>query len=361
MLALLDDPAKIKRLDSQNMLGSLRSIGKQVEQIAAAAAAFRVPNDFKKVRNVVFAGMGGSTLGAHFIKTLFADDLAVPLEIVNYYKLPAFAGAESLAVISSYSGTTEEALAALQDARRRKAKVLIITSGGELKEAAERLRIPALIFSTENNPCGSPRMGLGYTTLGPMLLLKRLGLVALPSGTVARLVAALARAEKRLGIGAKTSANPAKQFAQALLGRSVWYIGAEHLAGSAHIAANQMNENAKRFAGYFLIPELNHHLLEGLRFPAGNRGNLSFVLVESALYDTRIRKRFVVTKEILAKNKISFVSYVCEEKSRLEQAAETLVLSSYLSYYSALLAGIDPTAIPVVDYFKAALTRRGER
>lgn len=355
MSTILDNLVKIKQLDSQNMLGSLQSIFKQVEQIAAEVQKCTIPQDFKQVRNVVVAGMGGSTLGAHIIKTLFANELTVPLEVINYYQLPAFVNADSLVVVISYSGTTEEALAVLEDARRRQAKILVVTSGGELKKKVETLHLTALVFSTENNPCGSPRMGLGYTAIGPLLLLNKIGILTLSKEATKEIVAALQRYEKNWGVKSATANNLAKQSAYELLGRSVWYIGAEHLAGNVHVAANQMNENAKRFAGYFFIPELNHHLMEGLQFPVDNKNNLSFVLVESTFYDEHIKKRFAVTKEILKKNKIPLVSYVCRGKSRLAQVAETLVLSSYLSYYSALLEGVDPTAIPIVDYFKAAL------
>lgn len=357
---MLDDIAKIKQLDSQNMLGSLQSIGQQVEQIAAEVDRLLVPEDYKQAQGIVVAGMGGSTLGAHIIKTLFAAELRVPVEIVNYYTLPAFVSAKTLVVISSYSGTTEEAIAAFKDARRRQAKILIVTSGGELKKTAEEFQIPALVFSTENNPCGSPRMGLGYTAIGPILLLQKMGFLTLPPQAAEKIIDVLAHAEQNWGAASPAVANTAKQFSEKLLGRSVWYIGAEHLVGSVHVAANQMNENAKRFAGYFVIPELNHHLLEGLQFPTNNKERLSFVLVESSFYNQHIQKRFAVTKEILTKNEIPFVSYMCQEKTPFEQVAEMLVLSSYLSYYSALLEGIDPTAIPIVDYFKAALRQQAK-
>ena len=132
-------------------------------------------------------------------------------------------------------------------------------------------------------------------------------------------------------------------------------VGAEHLAGNVHAGANQMNENSKRFAGYFLVPELNHHLMEGMMNPKSNGENLLFILVESDLYDNRIQKRFYITKNILEKNGIAYQIYSCKEKSKLAQAAEVLALTSFTSFYSALLEGIDPTAIPFVDYFKEQL------
>jgi glucose/mannose-6-phosphate isomerase len=129
------------------------------------------------------------------------------------------------------------------------------------------------------------------------------------------------------------------------------------LAGNAHAAANQMDENAKRFAGYYLIPELNHHLMEGMLYPKSNKKDIIFVLFESGLYHKRVQKRFAVTKKVLDKNKIKYLSYQCGSTDKLLQAGEVLVLSSYVSFYSAILEGIDPTAIPYVDFFKEELKK----
>jgi glucose/mannose-6-phosphate isomerase len=129
------------------------------------------------------------------------------------------------------------------------------------------------------------------------------------------------------------------------------------LGGNAHIGANQMNENAKRFAGYFLVPELNHHLMEGLVYPKTNSKNVLFVFIESNLYDKRIQKRYEIGKQVLDQHKIPVVSYIAQEKNALAQVFEVLLFTSFASYYSALLEGIDPTAIPVVDFFKTQLKK----
>lgn len=357
MSYILDNLGAIKKLDSQNMLGSIERLGAQIEQVYKQAEKLKLPASYKKAKSIVVLGMGGSTLGAHVIKAAFFDKLKLPVEIVNGYHVPATVGRDTLVVVSSYSGTTEEPIAAMAEARRRQAKLAIITSGGKLAAAAKKFKIPALIFTTENNPCGSPRMGLGYLMFGKIILLAKAGLLKIGRSELSALLATIKRAGARFGVNSPSDTNPAKLAATALLGKSVWYVGAEHLGGNAHVAANQMNENAKRFAGYFLIPELNHHLLEGMKFPATNSDAIAFVLFESSLYDPRVIKRFGVTKEILQKNNIKFISFAGTEKKPLLQAAEALVFSSYASYYSALLEGIDPTAIPVVDYFKEALKK----
>lgn len=356
-ISILDTPSTIKSLDSQNMLGSIEHLHKQVKQIVSESASLTFPDSYKNITSVVILGMGGSTLGAHVLKSLYAHELRVPVEIINGYRIPRYVSEKTLAIVSSYSGTTEEPVAAMKEAHERGAQIVVIASGGTLAEEARKNNFPALIFSTINNPCGSPRMGLGYSLAGQMMIFHKAGLLSFSEDDIKTLVQALEKYEALYGAGQATMDNTPRRIALGLDPYSLWYVGAEHLIGSAHVAANQMNENAKRFAGFFTIPELNHHLMEGMRFPISNSQTLGFVFLESELYDERIKKRFEITKQILEKDKVTYFSYKFQEKTSLGQVAEALVFSSYLSFYTAIVEGIDPTAIPVVDFFKEQLKK----
>jgi len=353
---ILNNIEAIKKLDSKQMLGSLELLSAQVEEVFACAKNLKVPANYKKVKNIVVLGMGGSTLGAHILKSVFFDELKAPIEIVNGYHVPEYVDKNSFVVISSYSGTTEEPVFAMKEAMKRKAKLAVISSGGDLAKVSTASKIPGLIFSTNNNPCGSPRMGLGYSIVGQMVLFAKAGLIKLTNKDIEKIIFVLKKYNDEFGTS-NLDKNPAKAMAKNLFGRSVWYVGAEHLSGNVHAAANQTNENAKRFAAYFLIPELNHHLMEGMFYPESNKSVLGFVLIESALYDQRIAKRFDITKKVLDKNEIKYWSYQAQEKDKLLQACEVLVFGSYVSFYGAMLQGIDPTAIPFVDFFKEQLKK----
>ena len=354
---MLDDKAKISALDSKNMLGSIQLLGKQVEEVLAQVKKVKIPTAYKKAGNVVFLGMGGSALGAHLIKSVFLESLQIPVEIVNGYNAPKFVNEKSLVIPSSYSGSTEEIISAAADAKNKKAKIMVIASGGKLADWANQNKIPSLVFTTNNNPCGSPRMGLGYSIFGQIALLANAGTLKLSAGEVKNALQTISKFNSMFGVDNPEEKNPAKQLATSLLGKSVWYLASEHLAGNAHIAANQMNENAKRFGGYFAVPEMNHHLMEGTPYPESNKNDIKFVLLESQLYDKRVQKRYEITKQVLDNKKIAFTSYQCQESKKLLQACEVLVLGSYVSFYSAMLQGIDPTAIPLVDFFKEQLKK----
>ncbi len=356
-IIMLDNQSKIAQLDSKNMRGSIESLGKQIEEVLTQAKLVKMPTSYKKVSNIVFFGMGGSGIGMHFIKSVFFNSLKIPVEIINGYHSPMFLSNKSLVIASSYSGSTEEILHAVQEAKKKKAKILVVCSGGQLADWARKNKVPALVFEVNNNPCGSPRMGLGYSIFGQIAMLANLGIVKLSPLEIKAILQVIYRYIKLFGISSSQEENSAKQIATSVFGKSVWYVGSEHLSGNAHVAANQLNENAKRFSGYFLIPELNHHLMEGMLYPEHNKQTVKFVFLRSDLYDKKVQKRYEITKQILDKNGIEHVSYVAQERNKLLQACEVLVLGSYISFYSAMLQGIDPTAIPFVDFFKEQLKK----
>lgn len=334
------------------MLGSLQALSRQVAQIWHEAVGLEFPADYKRADEVVVLGVGGSAIGADVVRSVFASELKVPVQIVNGYNPPAFVDNKTLVIASSYSGNTEEVESAAKQALAKKARVVVISAGGNLQTFARKNKLPALIFSTKNNPCGSPRMGLGYSIIGQLALFSKLGFLRVNEKEIVAIIKTMQKYEALFGVKSLTSNNFAKQLAERLLDRSVWYIASEHLLGNAHVAANQMNENGKRFGGYFALPELNHHLLEGMLNPKSNKDTLLFVLIKSKLYHSRNQKRYGITKKVLDKNGIQTISYACQEKTKIGQMCEVLVLSGYASFYSAVLAGIDPTPIPFVDFFK---------
>lgn len=355
MLQILDNREEIKCLDSMKMLESIEKLGEQIEEIHSLVKKLKFPANYNKSKQIVFLGMGGSALGAHCIKSIFQEKISVPISIINDYAIPSSVNKDTLIFAVSYSGNTAETVAALKSARKKGAKIIYLTSGGILQQEGLKNKLPGLVFTTNNNPCGSPRMGLGYTVFGPLLILSQLGFVKVSSGDIKKIVQTAKKYIDEFGVAKHQEKNIAKNTAEKLLKSTVWFVGAEHLSGNVHITANQMNENAKRFGGYYLIPELNHHLLEGLKFPATNNEGLFFVFIESNLYKDNIQKRFGVTKEIVQSNNVSIATYKCEQKTPLLQMVEVLVFGSYLSFYTAIAEGVDPTAIPYVNYLKAAM------
>ena len=129
----------------------------------------------------------------------------------------------------------------------------------------------------------------------------------------------------------------------------------EFLIGASHVFRNQLNETSKNFSTYSPLPELNHHLLEGLKNPKDK--NLTVLFLESDLYSEKLKKRIELTKTVVEKNQIPYLSYKAGSPDKLGQTMEVLSLGGYLTFYLSMLYNQDPSLIPWVDYFKEQLKK----
>lgn len=333
----------IERLDPHQVGLSISLLPKQ---IAFVAKDFPKNAKLPPQRNwdsVVICAMGGSALGADLLRYAYADFLTVPVTIVQGYRVPAFADRNTLVVLCSYSGTTEEIIFCLKNARSRKLTSFVIASGGEMMRLAKQFRMPRYAFSTEFNPSGQPRIGTGYTMTSLYMLLRDARVLKPGAPNLFTAARAIPPEQGR-----------ALAAAQKLRGHSFIVIGAEHLRGNAHIMSNQLNESAKAFAPYFFLSELNHHLLEGLGSLRAARRHWTVIFLDSNSYAKRMQRRVVVTRHVIEKQGFKTLT-VSFSGTRVAQGLAALSYGSWLSYYLAILEGIRPSEIPWVDYFKKAL------
>jgi glucose/mannose-6-phosphate isomerase len=147
----------------------------------------------------------------------------------------------------------------------------------------------------------------------------------------------------------------AKQLTQKLVNACPSFIVAEFLNGCGNALANEVNETAKNFAEFRIIPELNHHLMEGLKNPSSMKEISKFVFFFSKLYSPSIQKRFLITREVVEQNGIEAIWHELKTEDKISQVLETLQLGSLMSMYLSEAYGENPTAIPFVDYFKKRL------
>lgn len=355
--SILDSLEAMKQIDKSNVLGSVQSLAAQVRDTWEQVQELELHIDASKIRNVVVAGMGGSQLGPDVIKHVFKDQLEVPFEIYNHYQLPKYVGEDTLVLLSSYSGTTEEIVAAGQEAKASGAQVLVISTGGTLLDMAKDNNWDAHVIKPSHNPSNQPRMAIGYSVFGVVALLIKAGLLSVEESQVQAVIKRIEETAAGLEVDIPQDNNPAKQMAFNMLNRIPVLIAAEHLEGAVHVFNNQLNENAKTYSEYRILPELNHHLMEGLRFPQENDKNLFFVLFNSTLYHPRVQKRVEVTQEVIDRAGIDTTTLLIDSQSRLEQAFEVITFGAYTNFYLAMLENIDPAPIETVDYFKEQLKK----
>ena len=330
-------------LDERNMLGSIDMLAKQVQHAWEATKTVQLPAGVESCAQVVLFGMGGSALGMDVARAVYGSTATVPLLIVNDYIVPGYVSANTFAVLSSCSGTTEETLTAAKIIQSRTKLVAAVTTGGELA------KLPGYVIEPTYNPCGQPRIAVGYAIIGIIRLLQRAGVIQVSDAEIDDVSHFMDGNRELLRDAAQATA---KRCADKL----VLFVGSEHLLGNVHVMTNQTNENGKHFACYFPIPELNHHLLEGLGNPPAAK-QLHIVFVESQLYHERVQKRYEITKRVLDQQGITYESFLPAAATPLQQAFEVLQWGSYASFYIAAAHGVDPSPIPWVDYFKHALAK----
>ncbi|MDD5032070.1 MAG: SIS domain-containing protein [Patescibacteria group bacterium] len=346
-----------KKGEVSRVVESIQFLPDQVRQVLAEARLIKIPSSYSKASEVVVNGMGGSNLGAGIVKAVFGDKMKVPLLIAPGYRVPAHVGKNTLFIISSYSGDTEEPLSVYEEVKKRGAKIIAITSAGKgkLEKLMIKDNIPGYIFKPDFNPSGEPRLGVGYMIFGTAVMLAKAGIFKIKVKEIEDLIADLEIWDRRLRPARETKDNQAKKIALSLFGRQPILVAAEFLLGNLRVWRNQLCENSKNFASYLTLPELNHYALESLANPKSNRKNLIFFFLDSKLYHPRVQTRSRLTKQVVKKSKIKFSSYTLTGKTKLVQAFEALQLGAWASFYLAILNKVNPAEIAWVDWFKKQL------
>lgn len=358
----LDDITQINLLDKKNALDSIRQLPSQCQQAWQESFAIDFPKNYiKDIRNIVVSGMGGSTYGVRVIKSLYdgAEFTKIPIELVNNYWLPGYVNNNSLVILSSYSGNTEETLSCATEAKQKGAKVIGLTSGGELADFLKTNVYPSYIFNPVHNPSAQPRIGVGYMIMGLIGMLAKLGKVPVASPEPEKIITFLEEKSTTLDENAFTAANSAKQMAIKLKDKIPVIIVSDFLDGAAYAIRNPFHETAKQFALYFTIPELNHHLLEGLSYPDELKKFLNFIFFSSNIYDARNSKRMKLTSDVIKQNHIPTETIMLKGVSALTQVFELIQWGAWVTFYLAMLHDIDPSEIPWVDYFKREIKSLG--
>jgi len=353
----LDNVEEIAKLDKGNVYASIQAIIKQAEQAWNEVEAIPIPNSYHNFENIVLSGMGGSALGGRVLHSLFLPNLTIPFEITTNYSLPGYVSDRSLVILSSYSGNTAETISSFHEALNKGGCVFVITTGGKLASLAQENKLPAYLYNPHENPSQQPRMALGYSITALIALFVKLGLIQLNKTDFKVILSSMDRLMAGFEARCPEADNLAKRLAHRMKNKIPVLVASSHLLGIAHAFKNQINENSKTFALLFDIPELNHHLMEGLKYPSEARALYQFIFLESASYKAEILKRYQITQDVISKNSVSFEKYRLETTSKVEQVYEILLLGSFVSFYLAMLYGIDPSPIPWVDYFKKELDK----
>ena len=348
--ALLDNPSFVTSRDPKGMYALAVGFPDQCRSALRIAESTPVALNSAGVRQVVLTGLGGSAAGGDFARALFEADAKVPFCVNRDYALPAFVGTDTLVFATSYSGNTEETLAAYGDARRRGARIVVVTSGGELARRATADNVPIITI-----PGGQPpRTAMGFMLVPVLVSAARLGL--LPRLDITGAAGEVEAATTSWQAESPVRANEAKQLALALHGAVGLLYG---LGGWQAVVAGrwkgQINENAKQHVFSHALPEMNHNEILGWE-GAQRLGVKRWVtlLLEDGTESERMQLRAKATLNLVGK---------AGETHRVKATGTTLLakmlslalLGDFVSLYLAALNEVDPYTIDSIDSIKKTL------
>lgn len=346
MRYILDDANVIRQRDPQGALGFAAGQPEQLKHDFGIAS--KKPFD-RPIYNIVFAGMGGSSLVAEFARTW--PTLSEPFEVVKGYNLPDYVDHDTLVIVASASGNTEETLEALTHAEEKGAQIAVIAHGGKLAERAKAANYP--LAQLPQVP--QPRYGVFFDYRALVEILVAAG-VAKPESIaeLEALVEPLEQAVRNWLPSVPDEQNDAKQIADQMVGKTPIIYGGPLTYPAAYKWKIDINENAKNTAWCNALPEFNHNEFIGW---SSHPVEKPFAVVDliSSFEHPRILKRFELIDRMLSGMRPKAINVHLEGDSVVEQLLYAVLLGDFATLYLALLNGVNPVPVDLVEKFKKEL------
>jgi glucose/mannose-6-phosphate isomerase len=301
--------------------------------------------------------MGGSAMAGDLaadLAPLLSGHKIVPIMVVRDFQSTFALDQHSLVILCSYSGNTAETLCLFHQAVGSKAHVLVVSGGGLLTAEAKEHRIPILPIDLS----GEPRGAVGYNLVLLLGVLHRLGLVQVSGPQVEAAIESLNQQVASLRPEVPTEGNAAKALARELVGKFILVYGGGLFSGVARRWKAQLNENAKAWAFFEMLPELLHNSVEAYRASASNNEGIMALLLQPNSGTVELKERYGVLAELLRRGGVSHRMMNGTPGTPLAELLGMLLLGDYVSYYLALLHGLNPSPTPNIDLVKERLASR---
>lgn len=344
----LDDYKSFVNIDREDMLLQINGLPEQL-QTAWELGLNQPLSDWNGIERVLIAGMGGSAIGADLLATYVAPVSQVPVIVHRDYGLPAWArGPETLVIASSHSGNTEETLSAFEEATRFGCRILCVSTGGKLAEAAESHDANLWIFEHK----GQPRAAVGYSFSLLLAAFTRLGVIPDPANDLQDAILVMKKNQETLQPDVPVAHNLAKRMAGQLMNRWVVVIASDLLAPVARRWKGQISEIAKAWAQFEYIPEANHNTLAGIVNPENKLSHTTVIFLRAKSNHPRNQLRTKLTSKIFMLEGIGTSIIDARGQTPLAQLWSSLHLGDYIAYYLAMTYGVDPTPVEAIEGFK---------
>lgn len=301
----------------------------------------------KKIQNIVISGLGGSGIGGKIVSQIIADKSKLPITCVSDYVLPAFVNEQTLVIISSYSGDTEETVATLNEAIAKGAEIAAVTSGGKVAAYAKENGLNHIIIPGGN----PPRSMFGYSSVQLFFVLRNYGVV--DSSFESEVEASIALMENDMAHIRAT----AKSLAERIVERIPVLYSEASYEGLAIRWRQQINENSKMLCWHHVFPEMNHNELVGW---TGGDNRVAVIIIRNEDDHKRSQMRMELCKKLIGEKCDTIIEVWSKGSSRIERTMYLNHIGDWLSIEMAELRNEDAVAIPAIIFLKGELAKMND-
>lgn len=333
-------------LDSLGIEKSLNLFSAQITRTYGQALASNIEKlEFNKI---IVSGMGGSSNAGKIVQSWQEETNKIPLTIHDGYGLPGWVDENTLVVLNSYSGNTEETLSAYEIAPKKTFKIIGIATSGKVGDLVKSDKIKGVVISAgETNPSGYPKSGLGVS-LGALIgALEKVGYVQGSEPAIQASLNELVEIRKNWNV---------LEMAKWLHGYMPVYFGSKNFLGALNAGRNATCEIGRTYTQFYDFPEVNHVLIEALKEPVIALNN-RYIFFESNLDSDRIKLRYKITKELFDEMGLHYTSYILHSTSFLGQLLELTHYCAWIGFHLSILRNDDPGPEPWIIKLKESLSQ----
>jgi glucose/mannose-6-phosphate isomerase len=345
----LDDLRHITALDESGMLQVLRRFPEDC--LSAIKQAKKVSLDGisdKQFNKVVFAGVGGSSIGGKLVIDWLWKECNIPLILSRGYHLPAIVDDETLVFTVSYSGNTEETLNMLAEALTAGAPTIMVTSGGTMGEIAREKGLTLIPL-----PHGyRPRAAISHQFFSLATAMHELDLVGISWGETPEALSTLKAIRDEVSMDVPKEKNVAKKVALRLIDKIPLVYGSSVLDGVAYRFRSQLNENSKVPSGSGSFPEAFHNAVLGSEWHSDVLGNLALLFLRDNKDDNGMKRKIEIFKELFTSKVGEIIELEARGSGKLARIISLVYIGDYISTYLGLLYGHDPSSNMSIDKLK---------
>ena len=301
--------------------------------------------EFDDIDHIVFSGMGGSgTVGDTFSSILSKNDIHT--SVVKGYLLPKTVDENTLVVVTSVSGNTQEPLLILENSKNSKAKFIVFSSGGMIKEYALKNKINYQEIKMEHSPRASfPKYVFS--------ILKTLeSVIPVKKSDVFDAISKMEIIRKNIFSNNLNENNVALNLAKWITGTPVLYYP-WGLQSAAIRFKNSLQENSKLHAITEDVIEACHNGIVSWE----RNSNMQPILIQGHDDYFKTIERWKILKEFFNSKQIEYKEISSVEGNIISKIINLIYLLDYASIYHSVISGIDPSPVSGIDFIKERLSK----